>query len=61
MVILFVPLFQLLIIMLISRNMIGWRKRFSMSRDVRIIFLPPASSMRNNVDKNKILMIKLEL
>ena len=33
----------------------------SMSMNLGTIFLPPAPNMYNNVDKNKILMIKLEL
>ena len=33
----------------------------SMSRNLGIIFLPPAPKMCNNVDKNTILMTKLEV
>ena len=32
-----------------------------MNRNLGTIFLPPAPNMRNNVNKNKILMAKLEL
>ena len=33
----------------------------SMSRNLETVFLPPSPKMYNNVDKNTILMTKLEL